>query len=279
VATDPALVVAVSPNTPTLPISAASLPLPAGASTAANQTTVGSQTTKINDGTNTAAVKAASTAPVATDQALVVAVSPNTPTLPVSIAATVSVSAVAKSGSSANLQDVNSRLAALVASADTDAPTFTASVSGQANTASSDSIAIESGATKIVRIRRIIIMHPGSQTTAGLRVLQLLRTTTAGTAGVIVPAPADTGDTAFSGIVRAKPTGLGTAGTVLLNIPVFVPTALAAFTPIILDMDALGLAKSFKGIAGITNGFSLRDPGAAGGANFAATVIFTEEAT
>lgn len=64
-------------GTTTQPISAVSLPLPTGASTAANQTTLGSQTTKINDGTNTAAVKAASTAAIATDQALVVAVSPN----------------------------------------------------------------------------------------------------------------------------------------------------------------------------------------------------------
>lgn len=61
----------------TQPISAASLPLPTGAATASNQTTPGSQTTKLNDGTNTAAVKAASTAAVATDPALVVAVSPN----------------------------------------------------------------------------------------------------------------------------------------------------------------------------------------------------------
>lgn len=51
--------------------------LPTGASTSANQTTLGSQTTKINDGTRTATIKAASTAAVATDTALVVAVSPN----------------------------------------------------------------------------------------------------------------------------------------------------------------------------------------------------------
>ena len=61
----------------TQPISASSLPLPTGASTSANQTTLGSQTTKINDGTNTAAIKAASTAPIATDPALVVTMSPN----------------------------------------------------------------------------------------------------------------------------------------------------------------------------------------------------------
>jgi hypothetical protein len=77
VITDTSLVVAISPNTATLPISAASLPLPSGAATAANLTTIGSQTSKINDGTNTAAVKAASTAAVAADPALVVAISPN----------------------------------------------------------------------------------------------------------------------------------------------------------------------------------------------------------
>jgi hypothetical protein len=60
-----------------LQVAAASLPLPTGAATAANQTTLGSQTTKINDGTNTATVKAASVAAVAADTALVVAISPN----------------------------------------------------------------------------------------------------------------------------------------------------------------------------------------------------------
>lgn len=44
----------------TQPVSASSLPLPAGASTSANQTTLGNQTTKINDGTRTAAVTAGS---------------------------------------------------------------------------------------------------------------------------------------------------------------------------------------------------------------------------
>ena len=42
---------------------------------------------KITDGTNTAAVKAASTAPVATDPSLVVVISPNQPSLPVTVAA------------------------------------------------------------------------------------------------------------------------------------------------------------------------------------------------
>lgn len=63
----------------TQPVSAASLPLPTGAATASNQITLGAQTTEINDGTRTATIKAASTASVAADTSLVVALSPNSP--------------------------------------------------------------------------------------------------------------------------------------------------------------------------------------------------------
>jgi hypothetical protein len=110
VATDLALVVAISPNN-TVPISAAALPLPTGAMGATGGTVglvagvaaIGSVTVtgtpaisgtvtanqgtantaanawpaKITDGTNVGAVKAASTAAVAADPALVVAISPN----------------------------------------------------------------------------------------------------------------------------------------------------------------------------------------------------------
>ena len=69
--------VVIASDQATVPISASSLPLPSGAATSSNQTTLGSQTTKINDGSNTAAVKAASTPASATDPALVVALSPN----------------------------------------------------------------------------------------------------------------------------------------------------------------------------------------------------------
>lgn len=55
VAADTALVVAVSPNN-SVAITAATLPLPTGAATSANQTTLGSQTTKLNDGVDTALV-------------------------------------------------------------------------------------------------------------------------------------------------------------------------------------------------------------------------------
>jgi hypothetical protein len=98
VAADPAQVVAISPNNTvgvtgtfwqatqpvsgtfwqaTQPISAASLPLPTGAALDATLTG-GTQQARITDGTNVATVKAASTAAVAADKAVVVAQSPNT---------------------------------------------------------------------------------------------------------------------------------------------------------------------------------------------------------
>ena len=69
--------VVIASDQSAVPVSAASLPLPTGSATSANQTTLGSQTTKINDGTNTMAVKAAATGPVAADPSAVVSISPN----------------------------------------------------------------------------------------------------------------------------------------------------------------------------------------------------------
>lgn len=69
----------------TQPVSLASLPaLAAGSATIGNvdQTTATAGFLKITDGTNTAAVKAASTAPAATDAAEVVTESPNSPLAP-----------------------------------------------------------------------------------------------------------------------------------------------------------------------------------------------------
>ena len=54
-----ALTVAASQDTSPWVVSAASLPLPTGAATAANQTTLNAQTTKLNDGTDTALITAA----------------------------------------------------------------------------------------------------------------------------------------------------------------------------------------------------------------------------
>ena len=166
-ATDAALVVAISPNN-TVPVSAASLPLPTGAATSALQstqdtsinsllkpastltavTTVGSvtaitnalptganvigqvtanagtnlntsalaldatltgrtQKSQVTDGTRDGTVKAASTAAVATDTALVVAISPNN-TVPVSLT---TVSTTTDTSATGNLTALNSTVA------------------------------------------------------------------------------------------------------------------------------------------------------------------------
>jgi hypothetical protein len=80
----------------TQPISAVSLPLPTGAALDATLTG-GTAQTKITDGTNVATVKAASTAAIATDKAVVVAVSPNN-----TIAATQSGTWTVQPGNTAN---------------------------------------------------------------------------------------------------------------------------------------------------------------------------------
>lgn len=153
---------------------------------------------------------------------------------------------------------------------------YVVSVSGQANTAASDSIVVESPAgagtgAPAIRLKRLIIMQPGTQTTAGLRVLQVARKTTAGTAGAVTPASTD-GIGTFGGVCRAKPTTPGTTGAVLLSIPVLVPAAAAAFVPIDIPLGDYGITAS----DGITNGLALIDPGAAGAAGFAASLIFEE---
>lgn len=162
---------------------------------------------------------------------------------------------------------------------------FIAAVSGQANTTASHAIAIEAGASKAVRILKVCVTQPGTQTTPGFRVLLLERTTAAGTNGAITAeatgaasgALAQTAASgAFSGIVRAKPSGLGTQGATLAVLPVWVPSAAAFAQPVCLDFEGM-YNRPPRIPAGIANGIALRDPGAAGGANFAALVVFAEE--
>lgn len=161
-----------------------------------------------------------------------------------------------------------------------------ASVSGQANTAASHAIAIEAGATRAVRVLRVCVNQPGTQTTAGFRVLLLERTTAAGTAGAVTAEASSATAalarlsgpvaSAFSGVVRAKPTGLGTQGATLAVLPVWVPTAAAFAQPVCLDFSR-PYDRPPRIPPGVTNGIALRDPGAAGGANFAASITFVEE--
>ena len=78
IATDPALVVAISPNNTVGVTGTVTSNIGTTNGLALDATlTGGTQTSRITDGTNTATVKAASTAAIAADKAIVVAISPN----------------------------------------------------------------------------------------------------------------------------------------------------------------------------------------------------------
>lgn len=150
--------------------------------------------------------------------------------------------------------------------------TYVGSIAGISN-AGGPLISIEAGAAKTVRLRKVVIVNPGKQTTAGLRALRLSRTTTAGTVGAITPSPMQTTDAPFSGAVRVQ--NSGTEGAWMLSFPVFVPAAVGAFEPLVIDFDDVNKAPTIE--PGTANGIVLMDPGAAGASDFAAYVVFTEE--
>lgn len=164
-------------------------------------------------------------------------------------------------------------------------PTYLACSGALANTAASTSIVCESGASKQTRIRAVYVLNPGSQTTAALRTLVLQRTTTASSSGTaITPAPVDTsvasGDSAFSGVCRTKPTA-GSAGTTFATVGMWVPTAVANTAPISLWPPPVAwngtTVKDLTIPVGTTNGISVTDTGATGGANLYICMLLTEE--
>lgn len=161
-----------------------------------------------------------------------------------------------------------------------DDATYAVTVTAVAPTAAVELITIEAFAataslTGAVRIQRIEILNPGAQTAAAMVLLQLLRTTSAGTGGAVTPAVMDPADIAYPGICRASPTA-GTEGAVLLTIPVWVPATanLGTFAPLIIDFSDAGLKRPVIP-AGVANGIALKHPGVAGAANFAARIWFT----
>jgi hypothetical protein len=59
-------------------------------------------------------------------------------------------------------------------------------------------------------------------------------------------------------------------------LPIWVPTAAANFSQTCLDFSG-GYLRPPRIPAGTANGIALRDPGATGGASFAAYIVFAEE--
>ncbi len=148
---------------------------------------------------------------------------------------------------------------------------------GLAPTAAMHLAVVEAGAAKDALLHRVVIWNPGAQTAAGIVVLKLMRTTAAGAGGAVTPGafdPDDVSGEAFSGICRSNPTA-GTEGGLLLDIPIFVPAAAAAFVPVVINlMDLIGkLPRIAKGVA---NGIALKHPGSAGAAGFSVGLLLSE---
>ena len=158
-------------------------------------------------------------------------------------------------------------------------PTFAYSAQAVAAVAASyPVVCIEAGPAKNFRLKRVVIWNPGAQTTPGFVTFSLVRTTAAGSGTTAVPAPFDTADTAFSGILRIPGQTAGTAGTVVYQFALWVPGAAAAASPFVIDFSDFTTQKDLVVLSGITNGVFLRcDTGGAGMAGLSFSVEFTEE--
>jgi hypothetical protein len=154
-------------------------------------------------------------------------------------------------------------------------PTYILGTGPLAPTAAMDLAVIEAPASGVIRLQRIVIWNPGILTAAALVALQLIRKTTAGTAGVVTPSPADPAASAYGGVCRAGVTTRGTDGTVIDTISVFTPTALAQFYPIVIDYGDANAIQSPVIPAGTANGIALKHPGGAGAASFSCSLYFT----
>ncbi len=172
-----------------------------------------------------------------------------------------------------------------VATANSDRPTYVANFNLAPGAGVMDLVTLRMGG-KLARLRRIGIMNPGFQTTAGLVVLQLaLGDGSMGTGGTALTCRSLEASDANANAQAYVGNQTTTAG-LLSNpnyhaIPVWVPAAAGAFQPIVLDFGGQGgVAKAPTAGAlapGGNNTLVLRHPGAAGSTGFAGFMEWTEE--
>jgi hypothetical protein len=138
---------------------------------------------------------------------------------------------------------------------------------------------VEAGG-RAIRLRRIVITNPGQQTTAGLIELTLATRATAGTGGTTSAAQAydrTEPTTSRSPVDRIGGTP-GSGGVTLVKLALYVPTATAAFTPLVIDFGQGGQKCPQAAILATGEDFlGLEHPGAAGAANFCGYYEYTEE--
>ncbi len=155
-------------------------------------------------------------------------------------------------------------------------PTYVVTVAGVAFTANCMPIVVEAG-TKTVHLTRLTLAYPGVANANTLVNFTLVRTTSAGTAGVVTPVAYDSSSAAFSGICRSLPTTMGTVGSTLRNMTVGVMRDLMqgyTAAPVILDFSGLRLGDRPHARTG--EGLAFYAPATAGGASLSVSMEFVE---
>lgn len=160
-------------------------------------------------------------------------------------------------------------------------PSYNYAQTGLTPTASTNLLAIESGASKVTRLKRLII-QPGTATAAGIATLTINRETTAGSTNAVTidnTFNRDTSDANYSGIVRSSGLAAGTNAATKWVIPIPTPinTTANPAAPIIVDFTNGGTQKGFMIPVGTANGLLFVHSGLAGAAGFGIEAEWTEE--
>jgi hypothetical protein len=138
------------------------------------------------------------------------------------------------------------------------------------------------GPTKTLYLKRIVVWNPGKVTTPATILVQLLRQTTAAATGdgAMTPLVHDTADTATAVGRYGNATSVtaGTTGAAATSFAMWVPAAVAAAPPLIIDLTNGGSCKGIVIPKTANNGVLVRVLGAAGASNLTMTAHWTEEA-
>lgn len=259
-ATDPAIVVTISPNS-------------GSASTVAQGTAaaVGAAwPVKITDGTNVPAVKPASTAPLATDPAIVVTVSPNSPSVGNPSVSTTGAAAPASATlmgatDGANLQAVRIKPASTAPLA-TD-PAIVVTISPNSPASGNPSVSTTGSAIPLSAT-----MLGGSDGT-NLQPLRSSTSTPAGTEQALIVRPIPSGTQAVSAASLPLPTGAAADATVTARLGTLGQKTMSGSAPVtmasdqgpigisgtvtVIDSVALTVAGTVTANVGTTNGLAL----------------------
>ncbi len=141
--------------------------------------------------------------------------------------------------------------------------------------------AIESNATKTIRLKRIIFWHSGTTTATQLTNFDIYRTTAPSTGGTtVVPGPQGVSDPAASALVKVgNPTVTSTYTYSLWNASLVTPTTVSPMQPVIFDFTAENTQKGIEILPGTNNGVALRvlNTASANLQFLTYTIEFTEE--